>query len=88
MEKIYFIIQINMATITDFISLFTFFIFTVILWDFIFLGLMCWIIWLRDKKIEIEYEKEEDEEESDLPDNNLVEFMWEDENGNGIYKLK
>ena len=49
---------------------------------------MCWIIWLKDKKIEIEYEKEEDEEESDLPDNNLVEFMGEDENGNGIYKLK
>lgn len=88
MEKIYFIIQINMATITDFISLFTFFIFTVILWDFIFLGLMCWIICLKDKKIEIEYEKKEDEEESDLPENNLVEFVGEDEHGNGIYKLK
>ena len=87
MEKIYFIIQINMAAITDFINLFLFFIFTVILWDFIFLGLMCWIIRLKDKKIEIEYEKKEDEE-SDLPENNLVEFVGEDENGNGIYKLK
>lgn len=87
MEKIYFIIQIIMATITDFISLFMFFIFTVILWDFIFLGLICRIIRLRDKKIEIEYDKKEDEE-SDLPENNLVEFVGEDENGNGIYKLK
>ena len=87
MEKIYFIIQINMAAITDFINLFLFFIFTVILWDFIFLGLMCWIIRLKDKKIEIEYEKKEDEE-SDLPENNLVEFVGEDENGNGIYKFK
>ena len=87
MEKIYFIIQINMAAITDFINLFLFFIFTVILWDFIFLGLMCWIIRLKDKKIEIEYEKKEDEE-SDLPENNLVEFVGEDENGNWIYKLK
>ena len=88
MEKIYFIIQIIMATITDFISLFMFFIFTVILWDFIFLGLICRIIRLKDKKIEIEYEKKEDEEESDLPENNLVEFVGEDENGNWIYKLK
>ena len=31
---------------------------------------------------------EEEEEESDLPENNLVEFVWEDENGNGIYKIK
>lgn len=87
MEKIYFIIQIIMAAITDFISLFMFFIFTVILWDFIFLGLICRIIRLKDKKIEIEYDKKEDEE-SDLPENNLVEFVGEDENGNGIYKLK
>ena len=33
-------------------------------------------------------EREEQEEESDLPENNLVEYVWEDENGNGIYKLK
>ena len=33
-------------------------------------------------------EREEQEEESDLPENNLVEFVWEDENGNGIYKIK
>jgi len=33
-------------------------------------------------------EREEQEEESDFSENNLVEFVWEDENGNGIYKLK
>ena len=32
--------------------------------------------------------EELDEEESDLPENNLVEFVGEDENGNGIYKIK
>ena len=31
-----------------------------------------------------EYEKEE----SDLPENNLVEFVGEDEEWNGIYKIK
>lgn len=31
---------------------------------------------------------EELEEEESLPDNNLVEFMWEDKDGNGIYKIK
>ena len=43
---------------------------------------MGWTIRLKDKKIEIQYEKKEDEEESDLPENNLVEFVGEDENGN------
>lgn len=33
------------------------------------------------------YEEEEGEEE-ELEPNNLVEFVWEDENGNGIYKIK
>ena len=32
--------------------------------------------------------EELDEEESDLPENNLVEFVWEDENGNWLYKIK
>ena len=31
---------------------------------------------------------EEEEEEEELEPNNLVEFVWEDENGNGIYKIK
>ena len=32
--------------------------------------------------------EELEEEESDLPENNLVECIGEDENGNGIYKIK
>ena len=32
--------------------------------------------------------EELDEEESDLPENNLVQFVGEDEDGNGIYKIK
>ena len=32
--------------------------------------------------------EEEQEEESDFSENNLVEFVWEDEDGNGIYKIK
>ena len=27
-------------------------------------------------------------EESDLPENNVVEFVWEDEEWNGIYRIK
>jgi hypothetical protein len=26
--------------------------------------------------------------DKELEENNLVEFVWEDENGNGIYRLK
>lgn len=29
-----------------------------------------------------------EEKESDLSENNLVEFVWEDEEWNGIYKIK
>jgi len=32
--------------------------------------------------------EERGQEESDFSENNLVEFVWEDENGNGIYKIK
>ena len=31
---------------------------------------------------------EEEEEEEELEPNNIVEFVWEDENGNWIYKLQ
>ena len=34
------------------------------------------------------YNELEEKEEERLPENNLVEFMGEDENGNGIYKFK
>ena len=44
------------------------------------------ILQMIEKLLKI-YE-ELDEKESDLPENNLVEYVWEDENGNGIYKLK
>ena len=44
------------------------------------------ILQMIEKLLKI-YE-ELDEEESDLPENNVVEFVWEDEDGNGIYKIK
>ena len=44
------------------------------------------ILELIDKLFKIYEELEK--KESDLPENNLVDFVWEDENGNGIYKLK
>lgn len=43
---------------------------------------------LRDINDSMYEEEEEEEEESDLPENNLVEFVWEDEEWNGIYKIK
>lgn len=42
------------------------------------------ILIMIEKLLKIYFELDEWEEEK----NNLVEFMWEDENGNGIYKLK
>lgn len=44
------------------------------------------ILELIDKLFKIYEELEE--KESDLPENNLVEFVWEDEEWNGIYKIK
>ena len=44
------------------------------------------ILLMIEKLLKIYEELEE--KESDLPENNLVDFVWEDENGNGIYKLK
>ena len=41
------------------------------------------ILLMIEKLLKI-YEELDDWEE----ENNLVEFMWEDENGNGIYKIK
>ena len=32
--------------------------------------------------------EEREEKESDFSENNLVEFVWEDEEWNGIYKIK
>jgi hypothetical protein len=41
------------------------------------------ILLMIEKLLKI-YEELDDWEE----ENNLVEFMWEDEDGNGIYKIK
>ena len=74
MEKIYFIIQIKMQRLWIILCV----ILWVIIWNFIYDALVGYIA------INYFWEKEE----SDLPENNLVEFVGEDENGNGIYKLK
>lgn len=34
---------------------------------------------------DLQYEEEEDDL---LPENNLVEFAWEDENGNALYRIR
>ena len=44
------------------------------------------ILEMIEKLLKIYEELEEQEE--DLPENNLVEFVGEDEHGNGIYKIK
>ena len=81
MEKIYFIIQINMVLLCCII------IATPLLWltinQTIFLVKLDKFQAMLEKR-----EKQKEQEESDLPENNLVEFVGEDENGNGIYKLK
>ena len=62
---------------------------TYLLLVFIFIMLCLICGWLsRIYKLLVEVFEEEEEEESDLPENNVVEFVWEDENGNGIYKIK
>lgn len=38
--------------------------------------------------ISVLIDKRKEKNEPDLPDNNLVEFVWEDADGNGIYKIK
>ena len=44
------------------------------------------ILIMIDKLLKIYEEMEDDEIE--IEDNNLVECIWEDENGNWIYKFK
>lgn len=62
---------------------------TYLLLVFIFIMLCLICGWLsRIYKLLVEVFEEEEQEESDLPENNLVEYVWEDENGNGIYKIK
>ena len=52
----------------------------IILWNIIWNLIFFWIITKLEKKFQ--------PEESDLPKNNLVEFVWEDEEWNGIYRIK
>ena len=44
------------------------------------------ILLMIEKLLKIYDDMDEDNEEIEI--NNLVECIWEDENGNGIYKLK
>jgi hypothetical protein len=60
---------------------------TYLLLVFIFI-ILCLICGWLSRIYKLLVEVFEEEEESDLPENNLVEFVWEDENGNGIYKIK
>ena len=46
------------------------------------------ILLVKLDKFQAMLEEREEQEESDFSENNLVEFVWEDENGNGIYKIK
>lgn len=46
------------------------------------------ILLVKLDKFQTMLEEREEQKESDLPENNVVEFVWEDENGNGIYKFK
>lgn len=51
---------------------------------FIILCLICgWLSRIYKLLVEVFEEKE-----SDLPENNIVEFVWEDEEWNGIYRIK
>lgn len=34
------------------------------------------------------YNDIQEDEDNLLPENNLVEFVWEDENGNALYRFK
>lgn len=45
------------------------------------------ILLMIEKLLKI-YEAMIEEEDLDYQDNNLVELVWEDEDGNGIYKIK
>ena len=46
------------------------------------------ILIMIEKLLKIYEELDEDEEVSDLEENNIVEMIWVDEDGNWIYKFK
>lgn len=60
---------------------------TYLLLIFIFI-ILCLICGWLSRIYKLLVEVFEEQEESDLPENNLVEFVWEDEEWNGIYRIK
>ena len=60
---------------------------TYLLLVFIFI-MLCLICGWLSRIYKLLVEVFEEEEETDLSENNLVEFVWEDEEWNGIYKIK
>ena len=60
---------------------------TYLLLVFIFI-MLCLICGWLSRIYKLLVEVFEEEEETNLPENNLVEFVWEDEEWNGIYKIK
>jgi hypothetical protein len=56
-----------------------------LVWDTILLCIICG--WLsRTYKLLVEVFEEEEEEE--MPKNNIVEFVWEDSEWNWLYRIK
>ena len=78
MEKIYFIIQIIMALLCCII------IATPLLW----LAINQTILLVKLDKFQAMLEEREEQEESDLSEDDLVEFVWEDEDWNWLYRIR
>lgn len=60
---------------------------TYLLLVFIFI-ILCLICGWLSRIYKLLVEVFEEEEESDLPENNLVEFVWEDAEWNWLYRIK
>ena len=60
---------------------------TYLLLVFIFI-ILCLICGWLSRIYKLLVEVFEEQEETDLPEDNLVEFVWEDEEWNGIYRIK
>lgn len=60
---------------------------TYLLLVFIFI-ILCLICGWLSRIYKLLSEVFEEEEESDLPENNLVEFVWEDSEWNWLYRIK
>lgn len=60
---------------------------TYLLLVFIFI-ILCLICGWLSRIYKLLVEVFEEQEETDSPEDNLVEFVWEDEEWNGIYRIK